>query len=124
MFSHIHSATVAVADQSAALDFYLNVFGWEKVLDVPMGEGNRFTTVVIPGAKTQLALSPASWFSAESMPGKTTGIALIVHDIDAAYKTLSERGVRFKQAPEVMPWGQKATWMYDLDDNEFFLHEA
>ncbi len=58
------------------------------------------------------------------MPGKTTGIALIVHDIDAAYKMLSERGVRFKQAPEVMSWGHKATWIYDLDGNEFFLHEA
>ncbi len=60
MFSRLHSATVVVEDQDAALDFYVNVFGGEKALDVPMGEEGRFITVVIPGAKTQLALSPTS----------------------------------------------------------------
>jgi len=31
--------------------------------------------------------------------------------------------VTFKQPVEVMPWGDKATWFYDLDGNEFFLVE-
>jgi catechol 2,3-dioxygenase-like lactoylglutathione lyase family enzyme len=29
MISHIHSTTIVVADQDAALDFYVNTLGWE-----------------------------------------------------------------------------------------------
>jgi hypothetical protein len=37
---------------------------------------------------------------------------------------LSARGVKFKGPVELMPWGSKATWFYDPDDNEFFLTEG
>ena len=121
MISHIHSATVVVADQDAALDFYVNALGWEKAIDNPVGEGMRFLTVVPPGATTQLVLAHPSWRGADFTPSKDTGITLVAPDIDAAYETLKARGVRFKQPPTVMPWGAKATWFYDVDGNEFFL---
>lgn len=77
-----------------------------------------------PGATTQLVLSHPSWYSADrAAPNKDghTGISLAAHDIDATYETLKERGVKFKGPVEIMPWGLKATWFYDLDGNEFFL---
>jgi catechol 2,3-dioxygenase-like lactoylglutathione lyase family enzyme len=125
MFSHIHSASVVVADQDAALDFYVNTLGWEKAMDNPMGPGMRWLTVVIPGAATQLVLAHESWSSGDSTlkRGGYTGISLVCNDIDATYATLAERGVRFKQPVTVMPWGAKATWFYDVDGNEFFLVE-
>ena len=61
MITHIHSATVAVADQDAALDFYVNTLGWEKAMDSMFGEGMRWLTVVPPGATTQLVLAHTSW---------------------------------------------------------------
>jgi predicted enzyme related to lactoylglutathione lyase len=121
MFSKIHSASVVVADQEAALDFYVNTLGWQKAMDNQVGEGMRWLTVVPPGAETQLALAHTSWFSDEERHGKNTGISLVTPDIDATYKTLTERGVKFKQPVTEMPWGDKATWFYDLDGNEFFL---
>lgn len=124
MISRIHSTSVVVADQDAALDFYVNTLGWEKAMDNPMGPEMRFLTVVPPGAETQLALAHASWFDVDSLPSKGhTGISLVSPDIDATYETLKERGVTFKQPLEVMPWGAKATWFYDPDGNEFFLIE-
>jgi len=122
MISRIHSATILVTDQDAALDFYVNKLGWEKAMDDPMGPGMRWLTVVPPGAQTQLVLSHPSWYTGEQVaPSKDTGISFSTPDIDATYETLMERGVKFKQPVEVMPWGGKATWFYDLDGNEFFL---
>lgn len=122
MISHIHSASVAVSDQNKALEFYTKVLGWELKIDAPMGPEDRFVTVAPPGAVTQLALSPLSWFGKEKAGG-FTGISLTTFDIDETYKTLVARGVKFKNPPETMPWGDRATWFYDLDDNEFFLNQ-
>lgn len=123
MISHIHSTTTSVADQDAALDFYVNTLGWEKALDSPMGESMRFLTVAPPGATTQLVLGHESWFGDEFPAPARSGISLIAPDIEATYETLTERGVKFKGPVETMPWGQKAVWSYDPDGNEFFLVE-
>ena len=123
MISHIHSTTIVVADQDAALDFYVNTLGWEKAMDAPLGPEMRWLTVVPPGATTQLVLAHTSWAGEGRSPGGHTGISLVAPDIDAAYETLAARGVRFKEPVAVMPWGQKATWFDDLDGNEFFLAE-
>ncbi len=124
MISHIHSTSIVVADQDAALDFYVNVLGWEKAMDNPMGPDTRWLTVVPPGAVTQIVLALPSWYGSERTPrepGGTTGIALIAPDIDKCYATLTARGVSFKGPVETMPWGAKATWFSDPDGNEFFL---
>jgi catechol 2,3-dioxygenase-like lactoylglutathione lyase family enzyme len=123
MISHLHSASVAVSDQTKAVEFYTKVLGWEVKVDAPMGPDERFVTVAPPGAQTQLALSPAAWFGKESATGGFTGISFITFDIDETYKTLTERGVKFKNPPETMPWGDRATWFYDQDGNEFFLNQ-
>jgi catechol 2,3-dioxygenase-like lactoylglutathione lyase family enzyme len=52
MISYIHSTTVIVKDQDAALDFYTNKLGWEKRNDNDMGNGERFLTVAPKGATT------------------------------------------------------------------------
>lgn len=121
MISRIHSTTVVVADQDAALDFYVNTLGWDKAMDAPVGPGMRWLTVVPPRATTQLVLAHTSWAGEGKTPGGHSGISLVTPDIDAAYETMTAGGVQFKQPVEVMPWGQKAAWFYDLDGNEFFL---
>jgi catechol 2,3-dioxygenase-like lactoylglutathione lyase family enzyme len=125
MISKIHSTSIAVADQDAALDFYVNTLGWEKAMDAMVGGVMRWLTVVPPGAETQLVLAARSAMGSENLPyGGYTGISLNTPDIDATVEALKARGVRFKQPVEMMPWGDKATWFYDLDGNEFFLVEG
>lgn len=119
MISSIHSTTVLVSDQEKALDFYTNTLGFEKGIDTQMGPEMRYLTVVPPGATTMLVLGHESWGSMGA--GKQTGISFVTPDIDQTYETLSARGVTFKGPPEMMPWGQKATWFSDPDGNEFFI---
>ena len=125
MISRIHSATIVVADQDKALDFYVNTLGWQKVLDNQMGPDMRFLTVSPTSDGTQLVLGHPDWFPGTTGrgPGGETGISLITNDIDATYKELTAKGVRFKGEPETMPWGDKAAWFFDQDGNEFFLNE-
>ncbi|HEU5431329.1 MAG TPA: VOC family protein [Thermomicrobiales bacterium] len=123
MISRIHSTTIAVSNQDAALDFYVNVLGWEKRLDNQMGE-MRFLTVAPAGAATELVLADPIWAGGTEGAAKVgghTGISLVTPDIDATYETLSARGVQFTEPVAVMPWGQKATWFADPDGNIFFL---
>jgi catechol 2,3-dioxygenase-like lactoylglutathione lyase family enzyme len=122
MIVQIHSATILVEDQNKALDFYVGLLGWEKSLDNEMGPGMRFLSVRPGKEMTEIALATPSWYSGdEPRPQKKTGISLIAEDLDGTYADLKGKGVTFSGPPEVMPWGQKAVWMFDPDGNEFFV---
>ena len=129
MITKIHSASVDVSNQEAALDFYLNKLGWEKRLDEPMGPDLRFVTVAPIGGATELALLPPGM--ANGQPGGMTGISLSVENIDETFKTLSDRGVKFVDgegnpvdAPHTEAWGDKASWLKDPDGNTFYFIEG
>jgi catechol 2,3-dioxygenase-like lactoylglutathione lyase family enzyme len=120
MISHIHSTTIVVADQEAALDFYVNTLGWEKASDAVVEPGERFLTVVPPCAPTQLVLGAPNEHNTNTR-GQSSGITLVAPDIDQTYATLTQRGVTFTQPVAAMPWGSRATWFADPDGNMFFL---
>ena len=122
MISRIHSTTVIVTDQDRALDFFVNTLGFEKAADVPMGPEMRWVTVRPAGASTELALGTPGWFAGRT-PGGPTGISIISTDIDGDHAALTAKGVRFKGPVEMMPWGARATWLFDPDGNEYFLAE-
>lgn len=125
MISYIHSATVYVRDQDAALEFYVNRLEFEKRTDVPFGEESRWIEVAPPGRDTALALLRPEEMgrSSEELLGAFTGISLVTEDIQATYERLIERGVEFTGPPQQMPWGSMATWINDPDGNRFFLTE-
>lgn len=128
MITKVHSAGVVVADQDAALDFYVNTLGWEKRADAPVSEDYRWLTVAPVGGDAEVALEPPS--ISNRQPG-ATGISLNVDDIDGTFSELAGRGVTFVDeagnkidAPQTMPWGAKAAWMRDPDGNTYFFIEA
>ncbi len=121
MISNIHSTTIVVSDQDKALDFYVNILGWEVAMDSQMSPAMRWLTVVPLGATTQLVLGHPSWTGESKTPDGYTGICVATPDIEATFATLTERGVKFKGPVEEMPWGGKATWFSDPDGNQFFL---
>jgi catechol 2,3-dioxygenase-like lactoylglutathione lyase family enzyme len=124
MITHLHSTTIVVSDQNAALDFYTKTLEWDKTMDSVMGPGMRWLTVAPKGAQTQIVLAHPDWFEGRGPNvrlGAETGITLVAKDIDDTYATLVSRGVKFKKPVEMMPWGQKGAWFSDPDGNEFFL---
>lgn len=124
MVTHIHSATLMVRDQDAAIAFYTEKLGWEKRADSPFGEGHRWIEVAPHGAQTAVALiTPASAGAPPEAAGSYNGVSVIADDVQKAYDELSARGVSFTQPPERMPWGPMATFFTDLDGNTLFLTE-
>ncbi|GCE50250.1 putative glyoxalase superfamily protein PhnB [Thermosporothrix hazakensis] len=116
MFTKFGAISVGVNDQDKALDFYINTLGFEKIIDTPMSETERWLEVALPGTQTHLILG----LRGQSVPDRTgmTGFILYTDDIEATYKELKSRGVTITHELSNEPWGK---WLQfaDLDGNEF-----
>jgi catechol 2,3-dioxygenase-like lactoylglutathione lyase family enzyme len=104
----INLTSVLVDDQEKALRFYTDVLGFEKRKDVSLGEA-RWLTVVSPENPSgpELLLEPDSHPAAKPFKAALVndGIpyaSFAVDDVDAEFKRLSARGVRFTQEPAQM----------------------
>jgi catechol 2,3-dioxygenase-like lactoylglutathione lyase family enzyme len=102
----IHLATTFVDNQAKALSFYTDVLGFVKKNDVPLGEEDRWLTVVSPedpeGA--ELLLEPAGHPAVQPYRDALVadGIpvtAFAVDDVRAEFERLTGLGVRFTQEP-------------------------
>lgn len=100
--------SVLVDDQDKALKFYTEALGFRKQADIPMGE-YRWLTVVSPdgvdGAEVVLepmAFAPAKAYQKALFEAGIPATAFISADIDAEYRRLSSRGVKFRGAPQQM----------------------
>ena len=109
---------VPVSDQDKALDFYVGTLGFEKRIDVPYGNGDRWIAVAPPGADTMVAIVPPR--EGESA-GIETRIGLTSDDVDADHETLKAKGV---DVDDVMRMGDPVPDMFfmrDPDGNTFFV---
>ena len=95
----VRTIGVPVRDQDKALKFYTAVLGFEKKLDVSLGNGaSRWIEVAPAGARTTLALV----LEHDGVPaGVETGIRLTSPDADADHRALLARGV---DVGEVLRW--------------------
>ncbi|MDF6022949.1 VOC family protein [Streptomyces sp. JH34] len=114
----IHLTSVFVDDQAKALQFYTEVLGFEKKHDVPVGDKDRWLTVVSPEEPdgTELLLEPAGHPAATAYRNALVedGIPLAqfaVDDVKAEHERLSGLGVRFIQEPLAM--GPVTTAVFD-----------
>jgi catechol 2,3-dioxygenase-like lactoylglutathione lyase family enzyme len=88
--TQLATVIVPVSDQSRALEFYLDVLGFEKRVEAPMGDNPPWIEVAPPGAATTIALYPPR----EGDPtGIETRVAFETDDIDSLHADLGERGV-------------------------------
>ena len=101
----INIASVFVDDQEKALRFYTDVLGFQKKLDIPLGEA-RWLTVVSPEDPdgTELLLEPDGHPAAKPFKQalKDDGIpftSFAVADTHAEFERLRALGVRFTQDP-------------------------
>ncbi|MFE6739703.1 VOC family protein [Streptomyces tubercidicus] len=105
----IHLTSVFVDDQAKALRFYTEILGFVKKHDVPVGEKDRWLTVVSPDepSGTELLLEPLGHPAARTYRDSLVkdGIPLAqfaVDDVTAEYERLRGLGVRFTQEPAEM----------------------
>jgi catechol 2,3-dioxygenase-like lactoylglutathione lyase family enzyme len=111
---------VTVADTDRAIDFYVDTLGFEKVVDVPMGEAMRWVEVALPGTATTIALAPPP--EGQEAGGVQTGICLDTSDVDADHAALRAAGADVDD--EVARWGEPVPpmfWLRDPDGNSLIV---
>ena len=104
----IKFVSVMVEDQDSALHFYTSVLGFEKMVDIPMGEF-RWLTVCSPEgmAGVELVLEPLGFPPARTyqkalFEAGIPATAFITKDIAAEVQRLKARGVKFRGEPTNM----------------------
>jgi catechol 2,3-dioxygenase-like lactoylglutathione lyase family enzyme len=123
MIKDVPLTGIFVDDQEAALDFYTNKLGLEKVEDEPYGEGARWITVSPAEMRIKIVLKEAEREHEKAMVGRSDGAPILTlgtDDVHAAYERMRQRGVRFLGEPYRYPWGLGAL-LLDQDGSPILL---
>ena len=109
---------IPVIDQDRSLAFYLDTLGFEKRLDVPDGQGERWLEVAPVGAATSIALMPAR---DGTSAGIDTQVRLVTTDATAEHAHLRSLGV--DADPDVIPYPVPMFSFRDPDGNRLVIVE-
>jgi catechol 2,3-dioxygenase-like lactoylglutathione lyase family enzyme len=120
--SQVGRVCVTVSDTDRAIDFYVDTLGFEKVVDLPMGDAGRWVEVAVAGTPTTIALAPPP--PGQNAGGSQTGICLDTSDVDADHAALKSAGVDVDE--EVSRYGDPVPpmfWLRDPDGNSLIIVE-
>jgi catechol 2,3-dioxygenase-like lactoylglutathione lyase family enzyme len=118
--SHVGRTIIPTSDIDGAVDFYVGTLGFEKVVDVPMGDAGRWVEVKPPAGETTIAI--ASPPPGEKTGGAQTGICLDTSDVDNDHAALKAAGADVDEA--VTRWGGPVPpmfWMRDPEGNSLIV---
>ena len=119
---YISVVTLPVTDYDRAIMFYVNLLGWEKTMDMPMGD-ERWITIAPKDAKTSLTFEKVDEIGGQSDDPTQQHIRFILEcdDVSKLYATLKNRGATFIDEPVQHPWGWWAM-LRDSEGNTLGLH--
>ncbi len=100
--------SIPVSDQQKAKGFYLKL-GFQIIMEAPMGNGQTWVQVGLPGETTSISLS------------NFQGIIFETADIEKEVQELKAKGIETGKIDDT-PWG-KFSWLKDLDGNGLCLHQ-
>ena len=118
----INTVVIPVADVDRSIEFYVNVLGFEKRVDLPFGGSYRWVEVGPAEAETTIALAPPP--PGGSTGNRETGIGLQTDDIDAFHAELTAGGVDVD--PEISRMGDPVPplfWLRDPEGNTLMVVE-
>jgi catechol 2,3-dioxygenase-like lactoylglutathione lyase family enzyme len=125
---HVDLVTIVVEDYDAAIDFFVDVLGFELVSDEAAatddGRAKRWVVVRPPGAQTGILLARADGDAQAAAVGQQTGgrVGFLLHvdDFDAAYQRMTDAAVTFVGAPRSETYGRVAVFL-DIAGNRWDL---
>lgn len=126
--SHLTLVALVVRDYDRAINFFVNVLGFDLVEDEPSttndGRPKRWVVVRPPGGQTGILLARADGETQSAIVGEQfagrVGLFLRVDDFDATYNRLAASGVEFVRPPRAEPYGRVAVFR-DLEGNHWDL---
>jgi glyoxylase I family protein len=124
----IKLTSIMVDDQTKAVDFYTKIIGFEKKLDIPVGE-YRWITLVSPEGRDdlELALEPnvnpaAKTYQQALFAQGIPATSFETSDLDAEHARLTKAGVVFTKPPAAAGPVKVATFV-DTCGNLIQLHQ-
>src|SRR5438552_1660415 len=117
MIRRLKFVGIPVTDQDRALAFYREKLGFKIATDAPMGEGQRWIELKIPGAETAVVLFTPKGH--EERVGSFFNGSFATDDVEKSYEDLKAKGVEVTE-PKQEPWGTYLTFK-DSEGNEFVL---
>ncbi|ONI89575.1 hypothetical protein ALI144C_04300 [Actinosynnema sp. ALI-1.44] len=117
----VRTVGIPVSDQDRALEFYVGVLGFEKLMDAPIGQfGGRWIDLRPPRSTVTVALTPAR---EAQFAGVDTGIRFTTEDASALHAQLSNDGV---DVDELLRWpGVPPMFDFrDPDGNVLYVSES
>ncbi len=121
MLKRVKFVGIPVRDQEKALQFWTKKLGLQIATDQPMGDGQRWIELKIPGAQTGIALFTPRGH--EDRIGTFQSISFAVDDVAKTYRELTAQGVEFAQPPKKESWGTSAI-LKDPDGNSFVIADS
>ena len=126
--SQLELVALIVREYGPAIDFFVNVLGFELVEDSPSltndGRPKRWVVVRPPGAQTGILLARADGERQLSAVGDQfagrVGLFLRVDDFDETHARMLAAGVRFVGAPRVESYGKVGVFL-DVEGNRWDL---
>ena len=126
--SFIGLVAIVVEEYDPAIEFFVDVLGFELVEDSPSltndGRPKRWVVVRPPGAETGILLAVADGDDQSAAIGKQTagrvGFFLRVDDFDATYERMVSADVEFVSLPRTEPYGRVAVFV-DIAGNRWDL---
>ena len=118
MITHVKFIGIPVADPARALAFYRDQLGFAVATDQPMGPGKRWIELGIGNSQTMLVLFTPEGH--EDRVGSFFNGSFACDDVEATWRQLTAKGVKFKQPPKKEDWGTSALFE-DWEGNTFVL---
>jgi catechol 2,3-dioxygenase-like lactoylglutathione lyase family enzyme len=120
--------TIVVDDYDPAIEFFVDVLGFELVDDSPSltndGRPKRWVVVRPPGAETGILLARADGDDQSAVVGTQVagrvGFFLRVDDFEATYDRMVAAGVEFATQPRTEDYGRFAVFV-DIAGNRWDL---
>jgi catechol 2,3-dioxygenase-like lactoylglutathione lyase family enzyme len=118
MIKGIKFASIPVADQDRALEFYTQKLGCRIITDQPFNDTQRWIELGFSGADTSLVLFTMDEHKDRiGTPGHVTFWA---DDVMKTYQELKAKGVEFVTEAQKADWGSFAIFK-DSEGNQFVL---
>jgi predicted enzyme related to lactoylglutathione lyase len=118
MIKQLKFAGIPTRDQDAALAFWTEKVGFRVATDQPMGPGQRWIELSIPGGQTGIVLFTPEGH--EDRIGSFFNGSFQCDDVDYTYRQMTAKGVEFTSPPKKESWGTSAIFK-DPDGNSFVL---
>ncbi len=118
MIQSIYSVHIYVANQTVAIRYYKDVFGFEVRRWEPLGPAGSWIEMGPKGSSTSLVIYPR-----DAMPDAHSRQAFVMlgcDDVVATHEAIVAKGVVFSQEPTSIGWAMMALFN-DPDGNSFAL---